>query len=92
MQAGIPRNQSSSIIHTNGSTIKVATKEDEPQRFEAFRMLGRAKRKLWGEVIEGKEIVVERKDICDQPQGKHKNSRRGYSGLKVNGEDNLLSR
>ena len=46
MQAGIPRNQLSSIIRTNGcSTIKVDTKKNETQRFEVFRLLGRAKRK-----------------------------------------------
>ena len=46
MQAGIPRNQLSSIIRTNGcSTIKVDTKKNETQRLEVFRLLGRAKRK-----------------------------------------------
>ena len=45
MQAGIPRNQVSPIIRTNGFPIKVDTKKDATRRFEVFRWLGRGKLK-----------------------------------------------
>ena len=63
----------SSIIRTSGCIISVDTKKDETHCFGAFRSLSRAKRKGRGEVIEGRDIVVEGKEIDNQPQGKMKN-------------------
>ena len=66
MQAGIPRNQLSSIIRTNGcSTIKVDTKKNETQRFEVFRLLvfSVEQNERGGEVVECKEIVIQGKGI-----------------------------
>ena len=45
-------------------------------------MLGRAKRKGGGEVIDGKYIVVDGKETDNQPQGKMINPGRLYSGLR----------
>ena len=93
MQAGIPRNQVSPIIRTNGFPIKVDTKKDATRRFEVFRG-SVEENSRGGEVIECKEIAVEGKEIdnqvqgkmrvegkdINQVQGKMRNSGRGHSG------------
>ena len=62
IQTGIPRNQISSIIRTNGCTINVDTKKDETNVSESFVCSVEQKTKGGGEVIqviELKEIVIE---------------------------------
>ena len=59
---GISRNQLSSIIRTNGCTIKVDTKKDEHNVWKYF-VCSVEQNERGGEVIECKEIVVEGKEI-----------------------------
>ena len=80
----------SSIIRTSGCIISVDTKKDETRCFGAFRSLSRAKRKEGMKLSKVERLLSKVKRLIISPKAKRKTKNKDR--VKVNGEDNPLSR